>query len=84
MKKLSAYFDRQSPEKLMEEVSLSIIYYLGTRGREWIRFLKKENVTTKTDTKGLEYIEILGLNAIQKNSQPSLKQKNNELKQSRI
>ena len=84
IEKLSTYFDRSSPEKLMEEVFFSIIYYLGCRGREWIRHLRKENVLTKTDSKGLEYIEVAGLNAIKKNSQPSLTKETNDLKQSRI
>ena len=60
------------------------MYYLGTRGREWIRFLKKNNIIIKTDSNGCEYIEILGLNAIQKNSQPTLKARHDDLKQSRI
>lgn len=84
IQKMVKYFDRQDPEKLQQEVYFAIVYYLGNRGREWIRFLKKENVMMKHDSEGMEYVEITGLNAIQKNSQPSLKKEQNILKQSRI
>lgn len=60
MLKLRSYFDRSTPEKLQEEVYFAIEYYLGTRGREWIRYFKKENLLFQQDSSGNEYVEIEG------------------------
>lgn len=81
---LASYFDRQNPDTLKEEVYFCIVYYLGTRGREWIRYLKKSNIIIQHDSSGCEYVEIIGLNVIQKNCQPTLKARQDDLKQSRI
>ena len=79
------YFDRSTPERLQEECFFIIEYYLGTRGREWIRYLKKENIKIETDSQGKTFIEIKNLNTMQKNCQPAVNNSPNQnLKQCRI
>lgn len=82
--KLSEYFDRSTPEKLQEEVYFIIEYFLGTRGREWIRHLKRRNIMFHTDSNGINFVEIDGLINFQKNHQPSLNCGDRNDKQSRI
>lgn len=85
LKKLREYFDRSCPERLQEEVYFVIEYFLGTRGREWIRHLRKENIRVETDSNGKIFVEIKKLNTVQKNCQPAVSSAANcNLKQSRI
>ena len=84
LRKLRGYFDRSTPEKLQEEVYFSIIYFLGQRGREWIRYVKKSNVLINTDSTGRKYVEICHLNSVQKNDQPTIARPKTDQKQSRF
>ena len=84
LKRLREYFDRSTPHKLQEEVYFSMIYFLGQRGREWIRHLKRSNVIISVDSTGRKYVEITNLNAVQKNRQPSVSKQCVDQKQSRI
>ena len=72
LKKLRIYFDRSSPEKLQEEVYFVLEYYLGLRGREWIKYLERKNIEFTKDSDGNEYIEVHSINMIQKNKQPAV------------
>ena len=72
MTRLGSYFDRRTPETLQEEVYFILIYYLGLRGREWIRRLRKNDLQFCSDSNGREYIEVKGIESLQKNQQPSL------------
>lgn len=84
MKSLRSYFDRSTPERLQEEVYFVIIYYLGLRGREWIKRIKKSSIKFMTDSKGKDYVTIEGISAIQKNDQPSLTKHVQSSKEPRI
>ena len=72
MTRLRSYFDRRTPETLQEEVYFILIYYLGLRGREWIRRLRKSDLHFCSDSNGREYLEVKGIESLQKNQQPSL------------
>ena len=72
LKKLRIYFDRSSPEKLQEEVYFILEYYLGLRGREWIKYLERESIQFLKDSDGNEFIEVQNINMIQKNQQPAV------------
>ena len=83
--KIRVYFDRSSPTKLQEEVYFTIEYFLGTRGREWLRYLRKESICIKEDSKGKESIDVCNIHNIQKNVQPDLKKSKREnVKKARI
>ena len=85
LEKMRNYFDRSSPRKLQEEAYFCIEYYFGTRGREWLRYLRKGSVKIRTDSNGKEYVEILNIHNIQKNVQPNIqKSKRENLKQARM
>ena len=49
-----------------------MVYYLGLRGREWIKRLNRKQLLFETDSKGNEYAVFEGLEAVQKNYQPNL------------
>ena len=85
MDKLRQYFDRSTPEKL-QEVYFNIEYYLGTRGREWIRHLRKNQIYICFDSNGRKYVDFPNLHTIQKNEQPSISNTTGKsvMKQSRI
>lgn len=72
LKKLRTYFDRSSPEKLQEEVYFVLEYYLGLRGREWIKYLERKSIQFLKDSDGNEFIEVQNINTIQKNQQPAV------------
>lgn len=72
MTRMRSYFDRRTPETLQEEVYFTLIYYLGLRGREWIRRLRKNDLHFCSDSNGREYLEVKGIESLQKNQQPSL------------
>ena len=72
MEKLTKYFDRSSPEKLLDELFFSIVYYLGLRGREWIKGLRREQFKFEVDSRGRKYVTIQGIDSVQKNNQPSI------------
>ena len=84
MKKIGEYFDRKNPLTLQDEIIFNFIYFLGQRGREHIRAIKKEDIDICRDAVGKEYLTIKrGL--ISKNVKGSLK--NNEfmdIKQAKI
>ena len=85
LQKMRVYFDRSTPSKLQEEVYFTIEYFLGTRGREWLRYLRKNSIIIKEDSKGKEYIEVSNIHNIQKNVQPDFQQSRREnIKQARI
>ena len=58
LKRLRDYFNRSSPERLQEEVYFVLEYYMGLRGREWIRHLHRKCITFGTDSKGNEYVSL--------------------------
>ena len=72
MKKLRLYFDRENPEKLQQEIYFVMVYYLGLRGREWIRRVNRKQLSFETDSKGNEFAVFKGLEAMLKNYQPKL------------
>ena len=72
LKKLRIYFDRSTPEKLQEEVYFILEYYLGLRGREWIKYFERRNILFMIDSNGNEFIEVQNINVIQKNQQPAV------------
>ena len=72
MEKLNMYFDRSSPDILQEEIYFSIEYYLGLRGREWIKGLKRNQIQIETDSRNRKYVTIEGIDSIQKNDQPKI------------
>jgi len=84
LKKIRCYFDRQSPENLQHEIYFIIVYYLGLRGREWIRRLERKRLIFRTDSLGNEYAIIEGVEAMQKNEQPTLGQHSQSIKDGRI
>ena len=73
MVRLRSYFKRDTPETLQEEFYFVLVYYLGLRGREWIRRLRKADVIFLTDANGREYVEVKGIDSIQKNHQQKQK-----------
>ena len=81
---LRTYFNRSTPERLQEEVYFIIEYYLGTRGREWIKFLKRDEIFLQADSKGREYFHFPNLQSIQKNDQPTISNNKNDKQQERI
>lgn len=84
MKKLREFLNRETPEKLQYEVYFIIMYFLGLRGREWIKRLKRQQILFKKDSNGNEYIMLEGLNIIQKNDQPALENTQKCCKEGRI
>lgn len=74
MKKLREFLDRETPEKLQYEIYFIIMYFLGLRGREWIKRLKRQQIVFQTDSNGKEFIMLEGLDTVndQKNDQPTL------------
>lgn len=84
MVRLRSYFKRDTPENLQEEFYFVLVYYLGLRGREWIRRLRKGDVKFLTDANGRDYVEVKGIDSIQKNQQPSLDKSKISIKNPRI
>jgi len=56
LSKLSVYFDRSSPTVLLHETYYNIIYYFGTRGREWFRNLREDRFIFDKDSEGLDIV----------------------------
>ena len=55
--KLSEYFSRSDPTVLLHETYYNIIYYFGTRGREWYRNLKVSDFIIEEDSEGSEIVK---------------------------
>ena len=72
MEKLNTYFDRSSPEILQKEIYFSIKYYLGLRGREWIKGLKRNQIKIETDSRNRKFVTVEGIDSIQNNDQPKI------------
>lgn len=53
---LSNYFDRSNPVVLLQETYYNIIYYFGTRGREWFRNIKEEDFIFSKDSNGQDIV----------------------------
>ena len=48
LEKISAYFKRNNPTCLQDEIIFNILFYFGQRGRENLKCLKKEDLVIKT------------------------------------
>lgn len=49
-------FDRQSGESLQNEFIFSILYFLGARGREELKRLKRNDISFEFDSKGTKFM----------------------------
>ena len=58
MEKLNSYFSIDCPDRLQEFVYFNICYYLGWRGGEGWRKLKKNLLEFKHDGQDKEYVTI--------------------------
>ena len=54
--KMYEYFDRNSPSSLQDEVWYIVVSYLGMRGREGIRNLKRNSLASKIDSNEKRYL----------------------------
>ena len=82
--KMYNYFDRNSPTRLQDEVWYIVVSYLGMRGREGMRNLKKSSLESKVDSNNKRYWMITGPQKT-KNNKASLSAKQfTSVKQSRI
>ena len=77
MKKLKSYFSIDSPDKLQEFVWFNLCYYLGQKGREGWRELKKNSLEFKHDDQDKEYVT-LKHTELTKNYQGGYKQKDQD------
>ena len=75
-------FDRQSGETLQNEFIFSILYFLGARGREELKRLKRSDISFEFDSKGTKYMLLKSQkdrqsepNNLRKNVKPSLQPK---------
>lgn len=55
---LGAYFDRSTPTRLLHELFYSIVYYFGTRGREWYRGLNVNSFIFDHAPDGTEIVRL--------------------------
>ena len=51
-------FDRKSGESLQNEVLFAILYFLGARGREELRKLKRSDICIEFDSNGVKYVRL--------------------------
>lgn len=82
LNKIFASFDRSSGESLQNEVLFSILYFLGARGREELRRIKRSDIGFEFDSNGRKYMHLNSVkneesvpNNLRKNVKPSLKSK---------
>lgn len=80
LKKITDSYDRLSGESLQNEVLFSLLYFLGARGREELRRLKRADIGFDHDSHGIKYAYIKTTsdaisvpNNIRKNVKASLK-----------
>ena len=77
MKKIMDSFKRSSGENLQNEVIFSILFFLGARGREEFKRLRRSDISINTDSEEKKFVSITATNSdnIRKNVKPSLKMK---------
>ena len=77
IKKISDSFTRTIAENLQNEVIFSILYYLGARGREEFRRLRRKDISIKIDSEGKTFVQVTSEDSdnIRKKTKPSLKVK---------
>ena len=82
MNKMFSYFKRSTGEELQNEVIFSLLFYLGARGREELRRVKRHDLCFDTDSDCVKYAflkttndDISEPNNIRKNVKASLKEK---------
>lgn len=51
-------FDRKSGESLQNEVLFSLLYFLGARGREELRKIKRSDICIEFDSNGVKYVRL--------------------------
>lgn len=80
LKKIFSSFKRSNGEELQNEVLFSLLYFLGARGREELRRIKRSDLCFSVDSNGVKYAfiksekdQISEPNNLRKNVKASLK-----------
>lgn len=68
------YFDRNSAKIIQEEVIFNLIYFFGLRGREILRFLRRNYFELKEDSTGKRYFSVC-VSTLSKTAKASLSPK---------
>lgn len=92
LEKIFSSFRRTNGEELQNEVIFSLLYYLGARGREDLRRIKRSDLTFELDSNGAKYAYLKTKkddasepNNVRKNVKASLKENDyKNLKNNRI
>lgn len=77
LSKIHKSFTRETADSLQNEVIFSILYFLGARGREEFRRLRRSDISICTDSEGQKFVKVSSKDSdnIRKNTRPSLKLK---------